>query len=318
MSRFKRSGFTLIELLVVIAIIAILIALLVPAVQKVREAAARTQCVNNLKQIGLASHNFHDAHKVLPPGYLGSFPRETTSTTTTNGQMVSFMALILPYMEQGPLSSTMQAGVPGDYFSPAKQYGSWYSNSSTWAAAFTQVPAYLCPMDNPFSSTYVTAYHYSYGSGTTIYQGIGGWFSTSYSLGRTNYAGVAGYTGVFTPYASREGIYANRSRVALNTITDGTSNTLLVGECNGSWTGGARTWAHSWMSAPALPTVAGLATTTQSTRWSQFCSPHVGIVNFAFGDGTVRSLQTNVSVTTLSYLAGMRDGQSVDIGSAAP
>src|SRR3954454_16731220 len=116
MRQASRRAFTLIELLVVIAIIAILIALLVPAVQKVREAAARTQCINNLKQIGLACHNYHDANKVMPPGYLGPLPREMTLANAGTGQNVSFMPFILPYIDQDPLSMQMLAGLPSDYF----------------------------------------------------------------------------------------------------------------------------------------------------------------------------------------------------------
>src|SRR6185312_13535046 len=98
MNRMLRGGFTLIELLVVIAIIAILIALLVPAVQKVREAAARTQCVNNLKQIGLATHGYHDANKKMP-----SNRTPNTYGYDINGSSWSWLSRILPYVEQGPL-----------------------------------------------------------------------------------------------------------------------------------------------------------------------------------------------------------------------
>src|SRR5437773_7818733 len=105
--RMRSMGFTLIELLVVIAIIAILIALLVPAVQKVREAAARTQCVNNLKQIGLGLHNYHDVRKSLPPGGADDMPPWGTATSPSTWG-AGWMAFLLPYIEQDPLFKQLQ------------------------------------------------------------------------------------------------------------------------------------------------------------------------------------------------------------------
>src|SRR6478609_7507607 len=121
LSQRSRGGFTLIELLVVIAIIAILIALLVPAVQKVREAAARTQCVNNLKQLALATHGYHDANKALPPGSFGPMTGDTNFPAGWNDPVYgsslpfghfSWSVKILPYIEQTPLFNSINLGTP--------------------------------------------------------------------------------------------------------------------------------------------------------------------------------------------------------------
>jgi len=135
---FKRRGFTLIELLVVIAIIAILIALLLPAVQQAREAARRSTCKNNLKQIGLALHNYHDTHRVFPPGCISRSIRsggqdvweDAASLTATGNQGTSWMLMILPYADQAPL------------------YNQWNFSTNVMgnrAQAENDIPGFYCP-----------------------------------------------------------------------------------------------------------------------------------------------------------------------------
>lgn len=153
-SRGTASGFTLIELLVVIAIIAVLIALLVPAVQQVRRAADRTTCQNNLKQIGLACHNYHDTFKVLPPALQvanlkSPGANDAASAYRSPGFGPNWAVFILPYLEQGDLYATVAASVTN--FMPSNGV------NQGWRAVRTaSVPGFICPSDpvgiqNPFS-----------------------------------------------------------------------------------------------------------------------------------------------------------------------
>jgi prepilin-type N-terminal cleavage/methylation domain-containing protein/prepilin-type processing-associated H-X9-DG protein len=316
-----RSGFTLIELLVVIAIIAILIALLVPAVQKVRAAAARTQCVNNLKQIALGVHSYHDANKALPPGYLGGMPRSTTSATsaggpTYNAQNVGFMPFILPYVDQVPLYGQVQAFFPApDYLSVNSQYLAWWNYADT--AMLQPVAVFQCPTDN-FTDTgnrQVWAIG-TYLNGTTLTAQfvLGQFAGAGQQAGPTSYLGVAGYVGPLAGYGQYEGMLSNRTNWRLSNITDGTSNTLMVGESNWGYAGANRVYTLSWMGAGSIPTIAGISPSIfeQDTGFPQFGSSHGNAVNFAFGDGTVRGISVSIDTTSFIYLSGAFDGQIVN------
>jgi prepilin-type N-terminal cleavage/methylation domain-containing protein len=143
MRPLRRTAFTLIELLVVIAIIAVLIGLLLPAVQKVREAAARAKCQNNLKQIGLACHGFAGANGYLPPGVLGDGINILTNPADS-GPYVGCLAFILPYVEQQAVYSQLQVN-----WNPRQVRGPlWLSNPANVAAARTRIPIYMCPSDD--------------------------------------------------------------------------------------------------------------------------------------------------------------------------
>src|SRR5438128_398037 len=153
-ARRRRGAFTLIELLVVIAIIGVLVGLLLPAVQKVREAANRMSCANNLKQIALAAHNYESAYQKLPPGFLGTFPDPGVDPMPTyDAQFVGCLAYLLPYVEQDNTYRTMTADLPGDYLSVAKRYPGWWNYPSAVSASFTKVKTYLCPSDKAESSS---------------------------------------------------------------------------------------------------------------------------------------------------------------------
>lgn len=200
-----RSGFTLIELLVVIAIIAILIGLLLPAVQKVREAAARTQCSNNLKQMGLALHNYHDTHGSLPQGHR-PYANPGTSTAPYEGSW-SWMAYITAYIEQGNLYNQAKA-----YAASLNPWYSWYAWSNPACSQILKI--YICPADSRGVQRYPAIPPYVVDQALTCYLGNSG--RTSTSLDGVLFGWVSG------PVSG--------SQVKFVEILDGTSNTLMVGE----------------------------------------------------------------------------------------
>jgi prepilin-type N-terminal cleavage/methylation domain-containing protein/prepilin-type processing-associated H-X9-DG protein len=300
MRRTYRSAFTLIELLVVIAIIAILIGLLLPAVQKVRDAAARMQCANNMKQMGIALHAYHGVANQFPAGVV------------SNGDKVypywSWMALIMPFWEQDNLyrqaETWAKTGAPGSY-----QYwpwgGFWLSPQTPANPALgTKVKTLICPAD---------------GREDTLLPGSswGGVGNVSF----TGYLGVSGISGDNNNKTNlaQIGILYSKSATRFGDIIDGTSNTLMVGErppssdlyygwwfagagYDGSGTGdvvmGARELGYaSSLGCPA--TKVGF----QPGKFSDFCdqahfwSPHTSGGNFLMGDGSVRF--TNYSADTV-------------------
>jgi prepilin-type N-terminal cleavage/methylation domain-containing protein len=306
-----RKAFTLIELLVVIAIIAILIGLLLPAVQKVREAAARSACQNNLKQLGLAALNYESANGHLPPGYLGTYP-DLAAPVSYGYQWVGGLAYLLPYIEQDNLYKSMLAGMPADYLSTTAVYAPWWAYTSTWNAAQTRLKTLLCPSDNAYANTAgttVIAHTFPISGG---YEGDFPGFGIGQggdNLGRTNYTGVAGYVGAADPASA--GVFTNRSSVSMAQLSgaDGSSNTALFGEYLGDADTGPRNWAAAWMGMGSLPTAWGLPATP---AFYTFGSKHAGVVQFCFGDGSVRGLRKNADYSNYVWATGYRDGQTVN------
>ncbi len=298
-SRDRRPGFTLIELLVVIAIIAILIALLVPAVQKVREAAARAQCQNNLKQVGLALHAYHDTNKRFPPGYISGYDGQGNDT----GPGWGWAAFILPQIEQQPLYRAIR--FDQDIAAPANA-----------AARVAVLPVYVCPSDSAPPTW--TAMRYDTAGNPT---------GAVCDVAAANYVGCFG---VSEPGVDGEGVFFRGSQVAIKDITDGTSTTMLVGERSFRW--GPATWAGSVTGAeiippPGSPAPAGVEASAgmilghtfegtggpgaPGTEANGFSSAHSGGAQFLFADGHVQFLSTAMDHRIYRALSTRAGGEPV-------
>lgn len=327
MQQSKRA-FTLIELLVVIAIIAILIALLLPAVQQAREAARRSSCKNNLKQIGIALHNYHDTHHVFPPGYIQPVLSDDTGH---NGP--AWGAFLLPNMDQSPLYKQVFVG-------------------ATFNSNPIVLPAWQCPSDNKIEglgsyNTFTPATGTSCPSGCTwnptsgqcedsttggVCTSGGGLPSDDSMIGSTTFpAARASYPGSFGNVnladTGLNGILGGNSSVRMRDVVDGTSNTFAAGERYHGLAAGGTVWCSVHFDegigsdpfSPAAITGAGrhvlgatsAGTPNKGTPSIGFSSAHVGGCHMLLCDGSVHFISENISATTWGRLGQRNDGQVV-------
>lgn len=311
-------GFTLIELLVVIAIIAVLIALLLPAVQQAREAARRTQCKNNLKQIGLALHNYHDTFRLLPINSMGN---RNVGTNFMTGQWghVGWMAMMLPYIDNAPLYNTIN-------FSDTNRVMTNSSQASNIAARRQVINGFLCPSNpQPSKITNGTPGGDDWGSGLdggrTDYVGNMGWMNAGHrDCGQGIYGG--NFNGAAwadasdnTQMAGCNGVIGWQFCVGLSNITDGTSSTMMVLEDHHWVTKANPAQAQNdalWMGSYAIhSTKMPINWDPQNDfRCDQWSSIHVGGAHGLLADGSVRFVGENVAWQIRQAL-GTRSGSEV-------
>jgi prepilin-type N-terminal cleavage/methylation domain-containing protein len=291
------AGFTLIELLVVIAIIAILIGLLLPAVQKVREAAARTKCQNNLKQLALGLHNYHDARGVLP--YLRSGGGQNRHTWTL---------LMMPFIEQGNIYQTFLTPITGVNMTDGFNNQA-VTDPTITAARQSVVSILLCPSRHALGDLVPID------TGSAI---TGQPIDYSASVGDST---TKPTNGVFTLWnnPSNNVPAAAKAALKITDIPDGTSNTIMLGEkhiptallldpivdCVAYSAGMQDSFCRA--GGPTKP----LAIALDTPKNNQFGSWHSGVVEFAFADGSIHGLNTGVSGTVLGYLTNVSDGNPV-------
>ena len=294
-TRKKRPGFTLIELLVVIAIIAVLIALLLPAVQQAREAARRTQCRNNLKQLGLAFHNYHDAHRIFMPYVVApGIPACLNGAGVRNIPGYLFM---LPYVDQTNLYNLVNFSLPtgitdmgGCGFGVAGDQGATISK---------KLDMFRCPTDISWLEPHATT--------GTHYGVTNGWRVSYAFIVRSHIDALA--TNYNNDGANIKTMWGINGACTINDIKDGTSNTLAMIETPFRKTHNPYgPWLHTWTYAQDIvPTVRGINSTAPSAsplvpHWMGAGSLHDGGCHAVLADGAVRFLSANMSNTVLGSL----------------
>jgi prepilin-type N-terminal cleavage/methylation domain-containing protein len=315
----RRHGFTLIELLVVIAIIAILIALLLPAVQQAREAARRTQCKNNLKQLGLALHNYHDTHMVFPPGNITGGGVATTNCLPSVAQTESrapWTVLILPFLDESPRYNLfVMTDVFAWGFNPA--YNSTQNSPSSPTNLIQQLrpnTKYLCPSDPRAQPAYPLINYFAVSGGGAVPGDTGqdSGYPCANNGGRAHFG---------------NGMFYRNSSTRMGDITDGTTNVYMIGESCYGFYADMNNERLSWASAQRVNTstdqldtvtcaaarpINDKSATNPQDHWrfigSTFGSKHTGGCHFVLADGSVNFVSENIDINVYRQRGIRNDG----------
>lgn len=316
---WKKGGFTLIELLVVIAIIAILIGLLLPAVQKVREAANRSRCGNNLKQLGLALHNYHESAGKLPPGAQQDVYPQSTPGAGTVIRGTGWTVFVLPFIEYDNLYNLYNFDLAHNSAANGTNVG------------MAVVKTLYCP-SGPSPSKYLDPNAGTLNNPTTHYYGVSGpgdlvdnttnvvnGTTYVYRVGDANNNAAWSGNGMLSQYREVAGSISTNRVVRLTDVTDGLTNTLMLAERSVNLPSGATNDYRSWIRGNSggsgvtkcvtYPINSTLYNGSSNFNHISFGSQHSGGCFFALGDGSIRFIRASINLQVYKAAASIDSGE---------